>query len=124
MGGKRHTVAEGSIRLGILKAPSCFNTVTYTRRVAEGSIRLGILKDWRKAQLLIMRLSCRGLDPIGDTESLEDYRFLCVTTSCRGLDPIGDTESRAEVAVFADTGCECCRGLDPIGDTESRIASR
>ena len=36
--------------------------------VAEGSIRLGILKAGMEMGQLYALLGCRGLDPIGDTE--------------------------------------------------------
>ena len=42
------------------------------RRVAEGSIRLGILKDLGDALEALAENGCRGLDPIGDTESAAD----------------------------------------------------
>ena len=37
---------------------------------------------------------CRGLDPIGDTESATVGLQERLNDGCRGLDPIGDTESR------------------------------
>mgnify|MGYP000105988662 CR=1 FL=1 len=93
--------------------------------VAEGSIRLGILKERPAAGWVVSAVaSCRGLDPIGDTESgcdawgrhygqgvaegsirlgiLKDFSPDCVNrgiSGCRGLDPIGDTERlRKELA--------------------------
>ena len=38
-------------------------------KVAEGSIRLGILKDSEAVMGIGQEYRCRGLDPIGDTES-------------------------------------------------------
>ena len=86
-------VAEGSIRLGILKAVGLLNSAWQVKScrgldpigdteraaffvelaeisaVAEGSIRLGILKESGLREDLSQRVGCRGLDPIGDTES-------------------------------------------------------
>ena len=61
--------------------------------VAEGSIRLGILKVIAGLDQVVRPAGCRGLDPIGDTESWMDVLFPGAPSSCRGLDPIGDTES-------------------------------
>ena len=66
-----------------------------------------------------IQVSCRGLDPIGDTESLsEEGPDTIARWSCRGLDPIGDTESKG--GGFRRNLPQGCRGLDPIGDTESQ----
>ena len=63
------SVAEGSIRLGILKDVYTLEIVC-SLSVAEGSIRLGILKDYLHVNVQVVTVTgCRGLDPIGDTES-------------------------------------------------------
>ena len=134
-------VAEGSIRLGILKE-DWWRTSAIAACVAEGSIRLGILKVYRVEAEGPAPLRCRGLDPIGDTESsirrpagqptfvvaegsirlgilkavYDDIVLWMQKEGCRGLDPIGDTESRLGHRLWLHgVGC---RGLDPIGDTE------
>ena len=89
------TVAEGSIRLGILKAEVAYSERGFLRSVAEGSIRLGILKDHRLEVRVEGSDCCRGLDPIGDTESRCLQRPQFHAACCRGLDPIGDTERGA-----------------------------
>ena len=86
-------------------------------RVAEGSIRLGILKVRQSKCVSASFIGCRGLDPIGDTERGLERAESRAAVSCRGLDPIGDTERLQRDSMYIRR--ISCRGLDPIGDTES-----
>ena len=76
LGCSLHPVAEGSIRLGILKVVTGGHRMIGLS-VAEGSIRLGILKGWPPYRRYVGFASCRGLDPIGDTERLQDAANSC-----------------------------------------------
>ena len=64
--------------MGILKEKSGIHLPRLEQFVAEGSIRLGILKGAKAAGAMTIAKSCRGLDPIGDTE-----RFVSSFSSMR-----------------------------------------
>ena len=90
MSGRK--VAEGSIRLGILKAKSSENSLTSRPLVAEGSIRLGILKESPLVRSARLSDVAEGSIRLGILKVNPDGCVGAAQVGCRGLDPIGDTE--------------------------------
>ena len=109
--------------------------------VAEGSIRLGILKVCESQLWDRQPPGCRGLDPIGDTESrrhlprngdrrgvAEGSIRLGILKAVRPADrrdhrAVAEGSIRLGILKAMDLSCANgqipgCRGLDPIGDTE------
>ena len=110
-------VAEGSIRLGILKVVEERERRRKLQAVAEGSIRLGILKVTGGQPISSQALCCRGLDPIGDTERPSVDTFGSKASSvAEGSIRLGIL--KAAIPATASRSLTSCRGLDPIGDTE------
>ena len=69
--------------------------------------------------IIVPPTGCRGLDPIGDTESEQ------LAVLVHGLRQVAEGSIRLGILKVAENiliglACASCRGLDPIGDTESR----
>jgi len=62
-------LADNSIRPGILKERIELEAALPPSSVADNSIRPGILKARAAATQAMLSISCRQLDPTGDTES-------------------------------------------------------